>query len=195
MIPYGYCHCGCGQKAPIATQTNNKEGRIKGLPCRFVYSHGARRPDGPDYEVREMGYETPCWVWVKRSHASRTAPGSCYGLMRFDGRDRRAHRVYYEWHKGPVPDGLVLDHLCQVTLCVNPDHLEPVTNAENVRRGTRTKLSHGQVEEIIRALVGVAVITKDNRVQFPPFTFPNLAKRYGVSTGPIYAAWRNGSWT
>lgn len=46
-----------------------------------------------------------------------------------------AHRVIYELIVGPIPDGLELDHLCRVPRCVNPHHLEPVTHAENVRRG------------------------------------------------------------
>jgi hypothetical protein len=48
---------------------------------------------------------------------------------------RRAHRLYYELEKGPIPKGLTLDHLCRVRCCVNPDHLEPVTPVENVMRG------------------------------------------------------------
>jgi len=48
---------------------------------------------------------------------------------------RRVHRVAYELTKGPIPKGLVLDHLCRVRSCVNPDHMEPVTIGENVRRG------------------------------------------------------------
>ena len=50
------------------------------------------------------------------------------------------HRVTYEELAGSIPEGLVLDHLCRVRHCVNPEHLEPVTNAENVRRGFRSRL-------------------------------------------------------
>jgi hypothetical protein len=52
-----------------------------------------------------------------------------------DRRPVRAHRFAYENLVGEIPDGLALDHLCRNPRCVNPDHLEPVTHAENVRRG------------------------------------------------------------
>lgn len=45
------------------------------------------------------------------------------------------HRVSYEFHKGQIPKGLHIDHLCRVRDCINPDHLEAVTPGENVRRG------------------------------------------------------------
>jgi hypothetical protein len=49
---------------------------------------------------------------------------------------RYAHRVVYEAAKGPIPEGLHLDHLCRTPPCVNPDHLEAVTPYENIARGT-----------------------------------------------------------
>lgn len=70
-----------------------------------------------------------CWQWI----GNKTGLG--YGYIKCDGRRRLAHRVAYELHRGPIPDGLVLDHLCRHSWCVNPYHLEAVTQGENTRRG------------------------------------------------------------
>lgn len=58
-----------------------------------------------------------------------------YGRFYVDGRNALAHRWSYEHHAGPIPAGLHLDHLCRNRSCVNPEHLEPVSQSENVRRG------------------------------------------------------------
>lgn len=71
-----------------------------------------------------------CWLWT-----TSTDKGG-YGLANqiHWPRSRMAHRVSYELLVGPIPDGLEIDHLCRTPACVNPDHLEPVTHAENQRR-------------------------------------------------------------
>ena len=74
-------------------------------------------------------------------------PDRCgYGQAYYDGRKRRvAHRLMYEAVVGEIPHGLVLDHICRNTRCVNPAHLEPITVGENVRRAwaTRKENMHG----------------------------------------------------
>ena len=70
-----------------------------------------------------------CWLWT--GHV--TPKG--YGGIGVEGRMRLAHSVAYEVWVGPVPPGLQLDHLCRVRHCCNPEHLEPVTPWENLRRG------------------------------------------------------------
>ena len=69
--------------------------------------------------------------WLRRG----TNRGHGYGTMSIRNKTYYAHRFAYELLIGPIPDGLCLDHLCRNTLCVNPEHLEPVTNAENLLRG------------------------------------------------------------
>jgi HNH endonuclease len=73
---------------------------------------------------RLVGKGDDCWSWL-----GATSLG--YGIF----QKKKAHRVSYELSVGEIPEGLVLDHLCRNTICVRPDHLEPVTIGENVLRG------------------------------------------------------------
>ena len=73
-----------------------------------------------------------CWIW----QGCRDEYG--YGEIGMGGDagpTRKVHRVTYEHFVGPIPDGLTIDHLCRTPSCVNPEHLEPVPLAVNVRRG------------------------------------------------------------
>ena len=76
-----------------------------------------------------FGADDECWLW--QGKVDRDG----YGIIVDRGRSLRAHRVMYELKVGPIPTGLVLDHLCRVPRCVNPVHLEAVTSAVNVLRG------------------------------------------------------------
>lgn len=77
-----------------------------------------------------------CWEW----QGARDAFG--YGRMTYQGRNQRVHRLVWIHLVGPVADGMELDHLCRNKSCANPDHLEPVTHAENMRRSTATQAMH-----------------------------------------------------
>lgn len=70
-----------------------------------------------------------CWEWM----GARNPKG--YGIFGTKGKNVYAHRFAWEILVGPIPDGLIIDHRCKNTPCVNPDHLEPVTYSENITRG------------------------------------------------------------
>ena len=70
-----------------------------------------------------------CWLWVG------TKTGDGYGQIQADNRLLYVHRVSYEAHVGAIPPGMVIDHLCRVRACLNPEHLEVVTRGVNNLRG------------------------------------------------------------
>ncbi len=72
---------------------------------------------------------TPCWVWT----GAHTRKG--YGSFHFQGRLAPSHRVAYEILVAPIPAGLEIDHLCRNRACVNPEHMEAVTQRVNWERG------------------------------------------------------------
>lgn len=90
-----------------------------------------------------------CWEW--QGFRMRLGYGQFGGKSAGKHRMLYAHRVSWTWANGPIPDGLTLDHLCRNPCCVNPAHLEPVTNAENARRAgaliTHCKHGHEFTEE------------------------------------------------
>lgn len=125
------CQCGCGRAVSVATSSCKSRSLRAGEPMRFVPGHRAGVANLQSFEVAPDG----CWNWTGRLDA--------WGYGRL-GR-RGAHRASYIERVGPIPEGLVLDHLCNNPRCINPDHLEPVTDAENHRRKAerQTHCKHG----------------------------------------------------
>jgi len=106
------------------------KGRSDPLPVRFE-EKVLRDPGG-------------CWLWQGEVNARG------YGRIKRAGRKLFAHRVAHEIHKGAIPEGTEIDHLCRVKHCVNPDHLEAVPHEINVGRGRagarqreKTRCKHG----------------------------------------------------
>src|SRR5690242_3990108 len=85
-----------------------------------------------------------CWLWT----ASVDHDG--YGRFVVDGKTCKAHRIAYTLSIGPIPDGLTIDHLCRNKRCVNPAHLEAVSQKENNHRGTSPSALNIQKTHCIR---------------------------------------------
>ena len=90
-----------------------------------------KRPEQERFwKLVAMADRASCWEWL----GPKDWDG--YGLFRRNTTtSARAHRLSYEFLIGPIPDGLVIDHLCRNRACMNPAHMEPVTNGTNVLRG------------------------------------------------------------
>jgi hypothetical protein len=109
---------------------------------------GVRRdPIRPLPEVERLARhrrinDNGCWEWTGATN------GVGYGVVTVRNRRLYVHRLSYMLAVGPIPDGLIIDHLCRNTLCFNPDHLEAVTYAENTQRSpligqkTTCKMNH-----------------------------------------------------
>ena len=152
------CGCGCRRLSPVAADGET--------------AHHLRKPK----RVAEVdrGYLTPCRIWLLAKTAAGYAVEHC-----LDGSIAYVHRLAYEREVGPIPGGKQLDHLCRVRECVNPAHLEPVTQRENLRRGAGTKLTPSDVRAIRAS-------TESQ---------PALAERFGITQGHISRIRNERVWT
>jgi len=138
----GVDRMGANETMSLAEDVRRDTYRSADATCRDAGRFAAAVPEAERFWSKvELGPH--CWLWTDRPNR--------FGYGRFSRRaapgvERRvlAHRFAYELFEGPIPDGLTLDHLCETPACVRPEHLEPVTNAENVRRRhARRRLRNG----------------------------------------------------
>jgi hypothetical protein len=120
----------------LAEEVSGDSYRLRGATGRYAATSEHNRfwskvcTAGPPPPFRpDLG---PCWLWLGRLNADGY-PVFAVALGPGDWTWKMAHRYAYEL-LGMIPPGLTLDHLCEVKECVRPGHLEPVTNAENLRR-------------------------------------------------------------
>lgn len=125
--------------APTTASPSGVERVQPDSPLSGEVKRGGARPGRPSIPMAdrlaaglEFDHATGCHNWT-----GALVHGG-YGQLRRDGPEKkaiRAHRLAYELAKGPIPDGLHIDHLCRNPRCCNADHLEAVTSRENTLRG------------------------------------------------------------
>jgi len=167
------CACGCGEEAtidrrrkrvskyksghnsranhPMQGKTHTDEARQKIRSARAsqvsVVGGGPAVRPAIDRFLDHVEKTDKCWLWTGSTNGNGDYGAFGVGSER-DGTARviRAHRFSYEHFIGPIPVGLELDHTCTTPICVNPEHLEPVTHAENLRRGAARRRAFRDAE-------------------------------------------------
>jgi hypothetical protein len=130
------------------------------------------------YVIADKGYPSPCWLW----QGSISENG--YGIKSNPVSRKKIylHRLYYEKFKGLIPAGFQIDHLCRERRCVNPDHLEAVTQVVNIHRGENVKITMEIADEI-------------RELYKNGFSLGGLSIRYKMSKCNVGHIIRNKIWT
>lgn len=133
-----------------------------------------------------------CWYWW----AARDAGG--YGIMSRNGL-KRAHRVSWELHRGPIPTGMKVLHHCDVRNCVNPDHLFLGTQADNVAdmvaKGRAKGAPHHGAKNPMAVFSEAQVRAIRTDFDSGRATMRELAKQHGVAVMTIFRIVRRQTWT
>lgn len=159
-----YCECGCGERTRLK----------RGKPQRFVFGHVRRKHTR--WVEEDRGFETPCHIW--QLYIGKNGYGYDHDA---DFRTVLAHRHAFEQRHGPIPSDLVIDHLCRVRECVNPDHMEAVPQKVNVARGDLAEAARRDSKLTAWDRFEIHL----HRKRENPPTLAALAEQYGVSESRI----------
>lgn len=164
-IPYGYCHCGCGEKTTVPKYAS--KGHPAGVPYRYLRAHHLK-VTGPDYVVNK---ETGCWEWA------RSRDGKGYGICPGSYGHLFAHRYYYAKYNDDFRKDLFVCHKCDNPICVNPEHLVQGTHKENILDMTRKRRFNSKLTDA--DITHIRTLRKDGWLQAA------IAKEVGVDPSQI----------
>jgi hypothetical protein len=191
-IPYGYCQCGCGQPAPIATSTNAAYGSVKGKPQRYIRGHNGTRPVAERFwEKVARRDDNECWEWTGATRQFG------YGSMRGEKGTVSAHRFSYELHYGPIPDGMHVCHSCDNPPCVNPGHLflgDGLANTRDMDSKGRRMNPDRKGEFHSQAKLTASQVIKIRQLAQEGKTSAELGRQYKMADSTIRAIVRRRLW-
>lgn len=195
-IPYGYCHCGCGQKTKLRQFDDPRNGYSKGDPMRFVRNHDKRIRPKPIYDARQFWSRVDkrgpddCWEW--QGPKSRGGYGFDRDARHFD--EHLMHRVAYIYANGQIPNGLHICHHCDNRICCNPNHLFAGTNQDNIAdKVAKSRQPRGKAHGIAK-LTEEQVIEIRKRYAQGGIYMRELGEQYGVKYATISAIIRRENW-
>jgi len=118
-----------------------------------------------------------CWIW----NGAKTTDG--YGQIKSGDKIQYVHRLSYQFHKGEIPKGLQIDHLCRVRNCINPEHLQVVTLRENVLRGNSIPAINARKKQCIKGhlLIGLNLVKSVLPVRKCRICWNNYVKLYRLN--------------
>lgn len=159
--------------------------------CKLVYTPNSNGQwycsDECTFRANSVAKESGCWEWAG---VRDTKDG--YGVINIKGRSgrTRAHRFSYEMHKGEIPEGLVVRHKCDNPCCVNPDHLELGTHADN----TADSVSKGR--HVHGEKMHTAKLTEQDvlDIRGSSLSSKELALKYGVDSTNIWCIRAGKTW-
>jgi len=113
---------------------------VSSAGCSKLLPRPQKLPHTLDNDAEPSG-DCLLWRWatIKGHGVNFSGEGGRYGVMHTKRKQVMAHRYYYRKHKGDIPEGYVVHHTCYNTLCINPEHLEAVTQSENIRDWRRKR--------------------------------------------------------
>lgn len=208
-IPYGYCHCGCGNLTNLSTLTYKKKGLVKGKPRRFLHGHNSyviskatklklrkaqewRRtePIQKFWNLVDIKSPEECWEW--QGYRDRKGYGSFNPAWEGYPLKVRAHRFSYLITKGEIPKGKIVAHGCDNPPCCNPAHLSAKTYKEN----TQEMLERGRQRITNCEHPLNAQEVREMRSLYPEFTLKEISERYHTTIGNVwyvvnYKTWKH----
>ena len=148
-----------------------------------------RTPQERFDENYDLVPETTCWIWNK----------SCgpqgYGKISIDHKDIRAHRLSWELHHGPIPDGMLVCHHCDVPECVNPDHLFLGTAKDNtqdsIKKGRMTRM---RSEDAYAVKLTRGKVAKIRQLRASGISYQGIANRFNVGPTCIMRVCKHITW-